>query len=192
MSCMGGQRLPKNLSAFRPEIKAVGLTGYLTLYEEKHVRRKMWLLLALLLVACTIPQDPENTTELVRDRVLRVGVTENSPWVVRNGETPSGVEVELVRTFAERMNADVEWHWGIPDENLEALTRYELHLVIGGLTQASPWRREVADCRRCPTGLQGHRRPRGKGLGRAPSRGNRSDLITPGEQSCCRPGGFAD
>ena len=105
----------------------------------------MALVTALALGAgCDLPHDPKDTLENVRGDTVRVGVSESPPWVVRDGGSPAGVEADLVRRFADDLGAEVEWIWGAPQEHLEALRRFQLDLVIGGLTRASPWRRHVA------------------------------------------------
>lgn len=93
----------------------------------------------LLLLGCTFPQDPRLTTERVQNHIMHVGVSENEPWVIHQDDgTPTGVEVDLVKTFADQMNADIEWHWGGMSEHLEALNQFELDLAIGGLTTSAP------------------------------------------------------
>ena len=74
---------------------------------------------------------------------MRVGVVEAPPWVTHDGDAAGGVEADLVRRFADELGADVEWIWGREQDHLEALERFELDLVIGGLTQATPWRGRV-------------------------------------------------
>ncbi len=102
------------------------------------------LVLVAILAGCAFPQDPEHTTERVLEEgVIRVGIIESWPWVVRNGE-PAGIEVELVRRFADTMDAGIEWKWGDIQEHMEALEYYELDLVIGGITDSTPWRTRVA------------------------------------------------
>jgi polar amino acid transport system substrate-binding protein len=106
------------------------------------------LLVSLLATGCGIPRDPEHTLERARGATLRVGVAEAGPWARRSGGRgpagePSGVEPALVRGFAASIDAGVEWHPGGETELLAALERFELDLVIGGLTTASPWKSRV-------------------------------------------------
>lgn len=103
-----------------------------------------------MLAACALalgceyfPKDPRGTLDDVRGDTLEVGVTEARPWVVRVGDEPAGVEVELVRAFADSLGATVRWHWGAAEEHFAALERFRLHLAIGGLTRASPWARRL-------------------------------------------------
>lgn len=99
-------------------------------------------MVALLLTGCAarFPADPEGTLERVQGGVLRVGVTENAPWVdLSGGGEPSGTEPTLVLEFAERLDADVEWTAGSEATLAEALESGELDLVIGGFLEDTPW-----------------------------------------------------
>ena len=91
----------------------------------------------------SLPRDPEGTLQRVRGGRLRVGLVEHPPWVVRTSGEPAGAEVELVRQFAEQIGATPEWFWGGEQQHMEALKRFELDLVIGGLTNDTPWSKEV-------------------------------------------------
>jgi ABC-type amino acid transport substrate-binding protein len=55
---------------------------------------------------------------------------------------PGGVEVRLLAGFADELGLSVEWHWE-GEYLFEALERYELDVVAGGLTASSPWKRHV-------------------------------------------------
>jgi polar amino acid transport system substrate-binding protein len=79
----------------------------------------------------------------MQTRHLRVGVTENPPWVARAGSEPAGVEVELVRRFAAELGATPDWIWGSEQEHLEALKRFELDLAIAGMDAQTPWRKTI-------------------------------------------------
>lgn len=96
------------------------------------------------ILACgEVPRDPEDTLDRARGGVLRVGVSEAPPWVTGTEGPPGGLEAELVRQFAESIDADVKWVRGAPEEHLEALEKFELDLVVAGLTAASPWKTRV-------------------------------------------------
>lgn len=100
---------------------------------------------AAFLLGCGLPRDPEGTLATVRaTRIVRVGVAERPPWVIRIGEEAGGVEAELLRRFADRHGARVVWHWGGVDEHLTALEHFDLDLVAAGLEKSSPWSRRVA------------------------------------------------
>jgi polar amino acid transport system substrate-binding protein len=75
---------------------------------------------------------------------MRVGVSANEPWTrVGEGE-PTGVEVTLIKEFAGRLDAKIQWVPGSEEELIEALRREELDLVIGGITSKSHHKKEVA------------------------------------------------
>lgn len=97
------------------------------------------------LSGCQFPADPDGTLERVRDGTMRVGVTESDPWVdLADPDDPQGVEPELLRRFAARLNAEIEWVDGSEEELMGALKEGELDLVAGGLTKKSPWTKEAA------------------------------------------------
>ncbi len=96
------------------------------------------LLTALISSACQFPNDANDTLNNVKDGVLKVGVTENPPWVIRTDSGAEGVEAEIILVFADSLNAKVEWHWGTETELLQALSQHQVHVVMGGLTQQSP------------------------------------------------------
>jgi polar amino acid transport system substrate-binding protein len=108
------------------------------------------IVIALLLVVwpyragdASFPRDPEGTADRVRGGPFRVGLVENPPWVIRDGEEPRGIEGDLVRKLAEELGAKPEWRWGGEQAHMEALERFELDLVIGGITKQTPWKKAV-------------------------------------------------
>jgi polar amino acid transport system substrate-binding protein len=91
----------------------------------------------LLLAGCGLPLDPEGTLDRAEGGTLRVGAIPNEPWTVP-GEGGHGVEVELIRRFAEEIGAEIRWTWGPSDELLGALEHRAVDLVIGGLVDIDP------------------------------------------------------
>jgi polar amino acid transport system substrate-binding protein len=77
-----------------------------------------------MLAGCEWPRDAAGTLDDVRGGTLRVGVTDNPPWVVLQGDTPSGVEVRLVEGLAEDLGADIEW--------------------VDGFDATAPWTKQVS------------------------------------------------
>lgn len=94
----------------------------------------------LTLAACTMPTDPEDTYQRVHKGILRVGLTEQAPWVIIHEDRYSGTEVQLVKRLAEQLDAEIEWQEGSESVLLESLERNELDLVIGGLKKSIPWK----------------------------------------------------
>jgi membrane-bound lytic murein transglycosylase MltF len=86
-----------------------------------------------------IPADPEGTLERVSGGVLRVGMSQHEPWTALDDGERSGVEVRLIEEFAAERDADVEWHDGGEEALIGQLHRGELDVVVGGLTEKSPW-----------------------------------------------------
>jgi polar amino acid transport system substrate-binding protein len=104
------------------------------------------LIVSILVVATacsSLPRDPEGTLERVRHGVFRVGLVENPPWVVRTAGEPQGAEPELVRRLAASIGARPQWFWGSEERHMEALERFELDLVIGGLDDRNPWKKKA-------------------------------------------------
>ena len=100
-------------------------------------RRLLAVSVAVMVTSCDLPRDPEKTLAEVTGGTMRVGVTENPPWVVFGADGPAGVEVEIVELFAEELGAEVEWHEGAADELAGALEMRELDLLVGGITSTS-------------------------------------------------------
>jgi polar amino acid transport system substrate-binding protein len=98
-----------------------------------------------LVLGCDFPHDQRGTLQhIASERRIRVGLVENKPWVARspNGD-PSGVEVELVKSFAAELGAAPEWRWENEADAMEALIDRELDIVLGGLTEQTRWKDEV-------------------------------------------------
>jgi polar amino acid transport system substrate-binding protein len=103
-------------------------------------------LIVMTSTACsTLPRDPKKTLEHVQQRhQMRVGLVENPPWVVRTAGEPAGAEIQLVRSFAQSLDATPEWFWGGEQHHMEALEHFELDLVVGGLEAKTPWSKTIS------------------------------------------------
>jgi membrane-bound lytic murein transglycosylase MltF len=99
-----------------------------------------WLLaLAAAAFACDAPRDPESTLERVRvTGVLRAGAVSSPPFVVTSRRGVSGPEAALVEAFGKTHGAAVEWVVGAEEELVERLERFELDVVVGGITKKNP------------------------------------------------------
>ena len=99
----------------------------------------------VLAAGCQYPRDPDGTLNRVDGGLMRVGVVESDPWVVIEGDEPSGgAEVELVRRFARDVGARIEWVQGSEEELVEAAKEGQVDLLIGGITNKSRWQKDVA------------------------------------------------
>lgn len=127
----------------------------------------LMLVSVLALAGCVAPYpaDPNGTLERVTDGTLRVGASENGGWVHFAGpgsadtgtpepggqdtggtgplldEFVQGTDADLVRDFAARLGADVDWVSGAEHVLAEELKHGQLDLVIGGLDDHTPWTR---------------------------------------------------
>lgn len=110
------------------------------------LRRHVWLgsvvLFTCLLTGCGIqvPTDPNGTLDRVREGVMRVGVTENSPWVeLDDTAQPSGIEPVLISGFADQLGSEIQWTTASEAVLLDRLDQGELDIVIGGFLEDTPW-----------------------------------------------------
>jgi polar amino acid transport system substrate-binding protein len=112
------------------------------------MRRTLAVTLAIALVgglaACQYPRDVEGTLSRVEGGTLRVGVIDDPPWAVVDKGDPTGVEPELVKRFAEDLDAEIEWYPGTEEELVEAMRGFQLDIIVGGLTRSSPAGSHVA------------------------------------------------
>jgi polar amino acid transport system substrate-binding protein len=102
------------------------------------------LIVLVLVAACGIPRDSDGALKRIQNGTLRVGVADDPPWVIVQDSSVSGIEPTLVTELARQLNAKVETVHGSETRLLEGLHRRELDVVIGGFTQDSPWKRDVA------------------------------------------------
>lgn len=95
----------------------------------------------LLLTGCgmRIPSDPDGTLDRVTGATLRVGVSPNDGFTVVDDDEVTGTDAELVEGFAATIDADVVWVPGSEEALVRDLEEGELDLVIGGITDATPW-----------------------------------------------------
>jgi ABC-type amino acid transport substrate-binding protein len=107
------------------------------------------MVLAALLTGCgmAVPADPHGTLDRIDGGSLRVGVTENAPWVELDGAEPTGSEAELISDFADEQNATIDWTEGSEAVLVSALERGELDVVIGGFLDDTPWSDKAAATR---------------------------------------------
>lgn len=103
----------------------------------------LWLLLFGATACDNYPKDPNKSLENATNGVLKVGYSENPPWVVKNGAAPTGIEADLLKEFAQTRNARIEWKNDATQNLLEELADKQLHLVIAGITHDTPWKAHV-------------------------------------------------
>lgn len=87
----------------------------------------------------TVPSDPDGTLQQVSGGELRVGVSPAEGLADVAADAPTGPLVDLVDTFADSLDADVEWTIDSEETLVGMLEEGELDLVVGGLTDQTPW-----------------------------------------------------
>jgi len=101
--------------------------------------------MAVALTGCglTVPTDPEGTLDRITGGELRVGASPSAGLVATIGE---GADVEvsgplpaLIEGFAAEREARIAWTVGGEEELVDGLEAGDLDLVIGGITDATPW-----------------------------------------------------
>jgi polar amino acid transport system substrate-binding protein len=75
---------------------------------------------------------------------MRVGVVDHRPWTTVTPGGAGGIEGALIAETARELRARIEWVRAPESQLLRALELRELDVVIGGLTDESPWRWRVA------------------------------------------------
>lgn len=100
--------------------------------------------LLLLATSCdNYPRDTYHTLEEVENEVVLIGFSENPPWVIKTEDGLDGIEVRIVTAFAESIHAEIEWVNKNEQNLLKELEHHNLHLVISGLTDTTPWKGKV-------------------------------------------------
>lgn len=111
-------------------------------------RRLLVTLLAAATMAtwsCTaVPRDSHGALDRARGGVLRAGVVAHPPWTVVDDNAVSGIEAQLLESWASHLGARVEWRAGDLDELAEALHRREIDVLAGGLHQNTPYASKLA------------------------------------------------
>jgi ABC-type amino acid transport substrate-binding protein len=98
---------------------------------------------AVFLIACT-PADPDHATDRIRvSHVMRVGVSENRPWIWFEKDQAFGPEAEILKAFAASLGAVVRWTRGAESPLLERLKARHLDAVAGGFTTQTPWKSQL-------------------------------------------------
>ena len=87
----------------------------------------------------TLPVDPDGTLQSVTGGELRVGVSADEGLVDASGATPSGPLTDLVDGFAASLDAEVDWTVGSEETLVVMLEEGDLDLMVGGLTDQTPW-----------------------------------------------------
>jgi ABC-type amino acid transport substrate-binding protein len=103
---------------------------------------------AVVLAGCgQFPRDPQHTLERVSGGKMIVGVAENPPYVVVDGNSFSGIEPELLSRFSDSIEAEITWYRGTESELADALKAGRIDMMAAGLKKDSAWKSEVSFAR---------------------------------------------
>lgn len=102
----------------------------------------------------SVPADPDGTLQTVSGGELRVGVSADENLADVSADAPSGPIIDLVDTFADSLDAEVEWTIGSEETLVTMVEEGDLDLVVGGLTDQTPWIDRVGVTRGYP-GIDG-------------------------------------
>lgn len=92
-----------------------------------------------------LPVDATGTHSTAAHGTLRVGVTPHSPFTDVDDEgRVTGSEVDLIRGFAEQMDARVEFEVGSERQLVDLMREDNIDVAIGGFTSDSPWSSDMA------------------------------------------------
>ena len=95
--------------------------------------------------ACSaIPRDTNGALDRARNGVLRVGVVAHAPWTIVSDDAVRGVEAQLIEKWAASLGARVQWAVGDIHELVSGLHDREIDVLVGGLTQKTPYGPQLA------------------------------------------------
>ncbi|MGO2931783.1 hypothetical protein [Microbacterium sp.] len=99
------------------------------------------LIMTAALAGCgvSVPTDPDGTLHDVSGGELRVGVSADEGLAEVSAGSASGPLIDLVGAFAESIDADVEWSSGSEETLVAEVEAGDLDLIVGGLTDQTPW-----------------------------------------------------
>lgn len=103
----------------------------------------------LLLCSCeNFPKDPSGTLNRITNGNLRVGYSENPPWVIKTSNAPIGIEAMLMQGFAHQYRSRIVWVNNSEANLFKKLENKELDIVIAGITNKTPWKNKKIDLTR--------------------------------------------
>ncbi|WP_114854918.1 ABC transporter substrate-binding protein [Brachybacterium sp. YJGR34] len=107
-------------------------------------------LIALGVTGCGagIPRDAQGTLRRATGGTLRVGASQNPPWVdITADGAVDGSEAELIEGFAATIDARIEWIPGAESVLARTMEDDGLDVIIGGLTSDTPFSAQISPTR---------------------------------------------
>ena len=87
----------------------------------------------------SVPVDPDGTLQSVSGGELRVGVSVDEGLAEVTAGALTGPLIDVTSAFAESLDAEVRWTVGSEETLVVMLEDGDLDLVVGGLTDQTPW-----------------------------------------------------
>jgi hypothetical protein len=96
------------------------------------MRGASYLLIAMFVISCDVPRDPEGTLEKVRGATLTVGVNGKN-------ELTDERERQVIEHFASSLDAKISYHHGELHQLVAELENGEIDLIAGKLPGQTPF-----------------------------------------------------
>ena len=101
--------------------------------------------LLLIFAGCeNYPKDPHNTLEKIKGDTIRVGIAESGQWASYKDHSAQGLEAEIIKTYAQQINATIKWIPGAQEDLINLMKKYEIDIAIGGFTNSSVFKKHAA------------------------------------------------
>lgn len=100
-------------------------------------------LFLFLCLSCNFPQDPKHSFQEAQATKLRVGVVFHPPFVINEPEKLTGIEIDLIESFAAQEKLQIDYVTGTESELVEKLEKYDLHVVLGGFEKKTVWMKKT-------------------------------------------------
>lgn len=108
------------------------------------MERLCLIFLVFIYSSCQFPEDPENSWENARKHRLLAGVVNHAPYASTGSASFSGSEVDLLKAFAAKNGLEIEFIKGSESKLIDQMNKYQLHLIIGGFTKHTEWKKKAA------------------------------------------------
>lgn len=103
----------------------------------------LYFVFALLWMGCDLPRDPSHSLANAHKHGLRVGVSVNPPYVIKNEEGYSGTEITLIEAFARANGLSIRYEQASESILVTKLENRDLDMVVGGIEKDSLWKEKV-------------------------------------------------
>ncbi|MGB8704532.1 MAG: transporter substrate-binding domain-containing protein [Gillisia sp.] len=102
-------------------------------------------ILFISLISCNnFPKDPQDSWKHAKAEGLKVGVVDHPPFAMAKKDSFSGSEVKMIREFASQNDLQVKFESGNETELVDKMEHYKLHVIIGGFTKKTVWKKKIA------------------------------------------------